>query len=105
MYTICEIRGKQYQIEEGKEYRVDYLNMEKDSSFSIDSVLLVKDDSGEIILGKPFIDNAKVEFKVIEPLFKDKKVYAFKYKRRKGFRKLIGHRQKYSIVKAEKITH
>lgn len=102
MYTICEIKGKQYQLEEGKEYRVDYLNLEKDSDLVIDKILLYRSDSGDVKVGTPFI-SGKVHLKVVQPLFKDKKVYAFKYKRRKGYRKLIGHRQKYSVVKVEKI--
>ncbi|MFN3412132.1 MAG: 50S ribosomal protein L21 [Exilispira sp.] len=103
MYTICEIKGKQYQIEEGKEYRVDYLNLDKDSELVLDKILLYKSDDGSVKIGNPFISSAKVHLKVVEPVIKDKKVYAFKYKRRKGFRKLIGHRQKYSVVKVEKI--
>jgi len=103
MYTICEIKGKQYQIEEGKEYRVDYLNLDKDSEITINEILLCRSNEGDVKVGTPFIPSAKVHLKVVEPLYKDKKVYAFKYKRRKGFRKLIGHRQKYSIVKVEKI--
>lgn len=103
MYTICEIKGKQYQIEEGKEYRVDYLNLDKDSEIIVNEILLMKSDNGEVKVGMPFIPSAKVHLRVIDPLYKDKKVYAFKYKRRKGFRKLIGHRQKYSVVKVEKI--
>lgn len=103
MYTICEIKGKQYQIEEGKEYRVDYLNLDKDSEIVINEILLIKSDDGEVKVGTPFVPSAKVHLKVVKPLFKDKKVYAFKYKRRKGYRKLKGHRQKYSVVKVEKI--
>ncbi len=103
MYTICEIKGKQYQIEEGKEYRVDFLNLDKDSEVVINEILLLRSDNGEVKVGMPFISSAKVHLKVVEPLYKDKKVYAFKYKRRKGYRNLKGHRQKYSVVKVEKI--
>lgn len=103
MYAICEIKGKQYKVETGKEYRVDLLNLDENTNYEVDKVLLAKNDDGEVKIGTPYIENAKVITKVVNPLIKGEKVYAFKYKRRKGFHKKIGHRQKYSVIKVEKI--
>lgn len=103
MYAICEIKGKQYKVEPGKEYRVDLLNLEENSDFEVDRVLLAKKEDGTIEIGTPYIENAKVITKVVKPVIKGNKVYAFKYKRRKGYHKKIGHRQKYSVIKIEKI--
>ncbi len=104
MYAICEVKGKQYKFEVGKEYRVDLLNEEKDSKLEFNSVLLLKDTDGNVKVGKPFVDSSKVEATVVDPFFKGEKVVSFKYKRRKGYRRKVGHRQKYSIIKIESIA-
>jgi large subunit ribosomal protein L21 len=103
MYAICEIKGKQYKIEEGKEYRVDLLEGEKDSTINFNTVMFYKDDNGNIKIGKPYVEGMEIKAKIIEPLIKGEKVIAFKYKRRKGYRNKKGIRESYSIIKIEKI--
>lgn len=103
MYAICEIKGKQYKVEEGKEYRVDHINLEKDKEIDFNTVILLRDNEGKVKIGKPYIEGITVKAKIVEPLIKDDKVIAFKYKRRKGYRNKKGHRQQYSIIKVEKI--
>ncbi|MCX8059350.1 MAG: 50S ribosomal protein L21 [Spirochaetes bacterium] len=103
MYAICEIKGKQYKIETGKEYRVDYLNMDKDNEINFNTVLLIRDDNGNIKVGNPYLDGVNVKAKIVVPMIKGDKVIAFKYKRRKGYRNKKGHRQQYSVIRIEKI--
>ena len=64
--------------------------------------MLLVEDGDKIEVGKPFIKDAKVIGALVKQ-DKDKKVIAFKLKRRKGYQKKIGHRQPISIVKIEDI--
>jgi large subunit ribosomal protein L21 len=101
MYAIVDVSGKQYVVEEGKSILVDRLSHDEGSSFSIDNVLFVS-DNGSVKVGTPNVSGSSVEAKVITHTKSDK-VLVFKKKRRKGYRKLNGHRQQLSLVSIEKI--
>ena len=101
MYAIVELLGKQIVVEEGKSILVDRLPHEEGASFSIDSVLLVS-DNGTVQVGAPIVAGSSVDAKIIKHT-KGDKVLVFKKKRRKGYRKMQGHRQQLSIVSIEKI--
>lgn len=60
MYAIIETGGKQYQVEEGQSIFVEKLNVEEGSKVSFDKVLLVSKD-GDIKVGSPVVEGAKVE--------------------------------------------
>ena len=98
MYAIIETGGKQYQVEEGDIIEVELLEG-KDISFS--QVLLLNDGS-KIQIGFPYLKNCVVKGEITGEL-KGPKVIAYKYKRRKNYRKKKGHRQKYSKVKIVEI--
>ena len=68
----------------------------------IDTVLLVS-DGDKISVGTPYVQGAKVTV-VVEDSFRDKKVLVFKYKSKKDYHRLIGHRQQYTKVRVESIT-
>jgi len=101
MYAIVEINGKQYQAVEGKELKVDKIDLEKDKKYDDIKVLLYRDDK-DILIGKPFLENVKVKTKIVDT-FKDKKVIVFKYKKRKGYHKKQGHRQQYTTLMVDSI--
>lgn len=88
-------------VEEGKTVLVDRLPHEEGTSFSIDSVLLVS-DNGQVQIGAPTVAGSSVEAKLVRHT-KGDKVLVFKKKRRKGYRKMQGHRQYLSLVSIEKI--
>ena len=62
-----------------------------------ENVLLV-DNNGEVKVGAPTVEGAKVVCEVLSPLVKGDKVLVFHKKRRKGYRKLNGHRQQFTEV-------
>ena len=96
MYVIAEINGRQFKIEEGKKMFVDHIqNAEGGATVEFDKVLLV-DNNGTVTVGAPTVEGAKVVCEVISPLVKGKKVLVFHKKRRKGYRKLNGHRQQFT---------
>lgn len=96
MYAIIEFKGKQYKVEKGQHIVVDALKDEKDATIEVPSVLMTADGE-KISVGAPYVDGAKVVLKV-EDSFRDKKVLVFKYKSKKDYHRLIGHRQHYTKV-------
>jgi large subunit ribosomal protein L21 len=104
-YAIIETGGKQYKVQVGDELDVELLKVEnvlQEGSFTFDKVLLVNDGS-DSTLGLPYVANCKVLVE-IQSISKGPKVIAFKYKRCKGYRRLLGHRQKYSRVLIKEIA-
>ncbi|MGM0395476.1 MAG: 50S ribosomal protein L21 [Bacillota bacterium] len=102
MYAIIETGGKQYKVQEGDVVFVEKLNAEEGESVNFDKVLLMSNDSG-ITPGKPFIEGAKVEGKVLAH-GKSKKIVVFKYKAKKNVKKKQGHRQPFTKVQIDKIV-
>lgn len=102
MYAIIETGGKQYTVKEGDILRVEKLDHEEGDACVFDKVLLVNKD-GDLQVGQPYLDGAKVEAKVLRQA-KARKVTIFKYQAKKNMRKKKGHRQPYSLVQIEKIA-
>jgi large subunit ribosomal protein L21 len=90
-YAVFKTGGKQYRVEQGDRINVEKLEAKVGDNITFDEVL-AKGAGEEISVGAPFVSGAKVTAKVVEQ-FRDKKVIAFKYKRRKGFHKTKGHRR------------
>ena len=101
MYSIVEIKGKQYKVEEGKEVEVDFLDLEKDSALEDYKVLLHQGE--ETLVGTPYLENVKIEAKVVEDT-KGEKLRVVHYKPKTNYRKVNGHRQKYTKLKVNKIS-
>lgn len=102
MYAIVKIGGHQYKIAEDQTIFVNRLTSD-DEKITLDEVLLIKDAEGSITIGKPFIENLKIEAEIVEHLKADK-VIVFKKKRRKGYRVKNGHRQSITQLKIGKIS-
>jgi large subunit ribosomal protein L21 len=99
MYAIIETGGKQYRVEEGDEINVELLGSEGEVKF--EKVLFIHDGKTPKI-GLPHLAKCAVHAEVIGTT-KGPKVIAFKYKKCKNYRRTVGHRQKYSLVKIKKI--
>ena len=101
MYAIVEIGGQQFKVEKDQKIFVNRLEAEEGSNVEFDRVLLL-DNEGKVQVGTPVVENAKVSAKVLSHL-KGDKVLVFKKKRRKGYKKLNGHRQSLSQIQVEDI--
>lgn len=101
MVAIIKTGGKQYTVTENDVIKIEKLNNEVGDKVSFDEVLLVSND-GDIKVGKPFVEGAKVNA-VVEEQGKGDKVIIFKFKRKKDYRKKRGHRQPYTKVRIESI--
>ena len=102
MYALIEYKGRQYKAEKDAELTFDKLSVEKGATIDIDSVLLVSDGSA-VSVGAPYVAGAKVKVEVGET-YRDKKVLVFKYKSKKDYHRLHGHRQSYTKVTVKEIT-
>jgi large subunit ribosomal protein L21 len=103
MYAVVITGGKQYRVSEGDVVYVEKLNAEVESTVELDNVLVVSKDNGELVVGKPVVEGAKVTAKVVAQ-GRDKKIIVFKYKRKKDYRRKQGHRQAYTKLQIEKIN-
>lgn len=101
MYAIIKTGGKQYRVQEGDNIFVEKLASNVDSEVVFDQVLAVVND-GDVKVGSPVVEGAKVTAKVLEQ-GKEKKVLVFKYKAKSDYRRRQGHRQPYTKVVIEKI--
>ena len=93
MYAVVETGGKQYRVQKGSVFHVEKLPGNVGDSVQLDSVLLVAGDKFSV--GTPYIPHTAILCK-IKTQDRDKKIIVFRYKRREGFRKKIGHRQPYT---------
>ena len=82
--------------------QVDKIDAEDGAAIDIDSVLLVS-DGDKISVGTPFVKGAKISA-VVENSIRDKKVLVYKYKSKKDYHRLIGHRQEYTNIRVKDIT-
>lgn len=91
MYAIVEIAGQQFKVEKSQKVYVHRLAANEGTQVEFDKVLLLEKD-GKVQVGNPLVEGAKVAATVVSHL-KGDKVLVFKKKRRKGFKKMNGHRQ------------
>jgi large subunit ribosomal protein L21 len=101
MYAVVRTGGKQYKVSEGDLLKVEKLEGAVGDTVELSEVLMVGGD--KVAIGTPLVPSASVVGKIIEQ-GKDKKILVFKSKRRKGTRKLNGHRQLRTILKIETIN-
>jgi len=102
MYAVIDIGGKQYKVQEGDVVFVDKLAANEGEVVTFDKVLAVSQE-GTIIFGRPLVEGATVQAKVLGH-GKGKKIVVFKYKPKKNYRRKQGHRQPYTKVQIDKIN-
>jgi large subunit ribosomal protein L21 len=102
MFAVVEIAGRQYKVAPQDTIAVPTLHEQPGTKLRFDRVLLVGDDSG-MAIGRPLVQGATVEGKVLEHGKMDK-VIVFKKKRRKGYRVRRGHRQGFTQVEITNIA-
>lgn len=102
MYAIIQEGGRQFKVTSGDTLRIDRPMEPDQKNITFDQVLLVGGE-GEAKIGTPMVAGATVTADVIGPV-KGEKVRSVRYRRRKGFHKTVGHRQKYLAVKVTGIN-
>jgi large subunit ribosomal protein L21 len=90
-YAIIETGGKQYRVSVGDRISVEHMASEEKAEITIDRVLLLGGD-GDTKVGTPVVKGATVTA-TVDDHFRGEKIYVFKYKPKKRYRRKIGHRQ------------
>lgn len=102
-YAVIQTGGKQYRVSAGDEIEVEKLDIETGKIVDLSDVLLISDGTN-VTFGTPLIAGAKVSVEVVDQ-FKDDKVIAFKFRRRKGYHRTVGHRRKLTKLKIQSISN
>lgn len=100
-YAIIEISGKQFWVEMGKFYDFNRIPTELGKEITLNRVLLLNNE-GEILIGQPYLDNVKIQGKILEHL-RGKKKIIYKMTSKKKTRRKQGHRQEFTRVLIEDI--
>jgi len=101
MYAVIKTGGKQYRVTPGDLVRVEKVDGNIGDEVSFEKVLMFS-DGDNVNLGKPYLEDIKVNGRIASH-GKNRKVVVFKYKKRKGYRRRKGHRQDFTLVKIEDI--
>ena len=101
-YAVLETGGKQELVKVGQKIEIEKIAVEAGQEAVLDTVLAVSDGT-TLKVGAPYVEGAKVTL-VIDGVVKGKKVLNFKAKRRKGARRLVGHRQQLTVAPVKAIA-
>ncbi len=104
MFAVIRSGGKQYKVTEGDTLDIELVDFpaEGEKTITLTDVLLVG-DGDKFSVGNPLLGGASVGLELVDEI-KARKVVAYKYRRREGYHRTVGHRQKLSRVKVGKIT-
>lgn len=102
MYAIIESGGRQYRAEEGNSFTTEKLPYEVGEQIELENVLLLA-DGDEVKVGQPTVDGVLVKATVVDQ-FRGKKIFVWKYKPKKRYRRRQGHRQSYTRLRVDEIV-
>jgi len=102
LYAIAETSGQQFWFEVNRYYDIDRLNAKEKDKITLEKVLVLKDKES-IIIGKPYVKDAKIELEVVSHK-RGKKILVYKMRPKKKTRKKMGHRQELTRVMVKSIT-
>ena len=101
-YAVLETGGKQTLVKVGQRIEIEKIAVEAGQDAELTTVLAVSDGS-TLKVGTPYVEGAKVVL-AVDGVVKGKKVINFKAKRRKGSRRLVGHRQQLTVATVKEIA-
>jgi large subunit ribosomal protein L21 len=102
VFAIIQSGGRQVRVTPGSVVTVDHVDVEAGTEVSIDRVILLEKDGGEVLTGAPFVANARV-IGIVDGESRGPKIRVFKKKRRKGMRRTKGHRSTYTLIRVKEI--
>ncbi len=98
VFAIIQSGGRQVKVTPGEVITVDLVDAEPGQEVSIDRILVLEKDNGEVLAGSPFVANAKV-VGIVDGESRGPKIRVFRKKRRKGMRRTRGHRSTFTRVR------
>jgi large subunit ribosomal protein L21 len=102
MYAVIGTGGKQYRVAPGEVIQIEKIPGEVGDEVTLEQVLLVAPDEGDVLIGKPVVEGASVKGKIVDDR-RGRKIVVQKFKRRKRHRVRTGHRQDYLQVRIDSI--
>ena len=103
MYAILKTGGKQYKVKSDDLVDIERLEGEVGTKVTFSEILGIGEEGGKLQVGTPLIPGASIAAEIVDQ-FRGKKLIAFKKKRRKGYKRKVGHRQEITRVKISAIT-
>ena len=101
-YAVIETGGKQYTVRPGQSLKVEKISAPEESTIDLDRVLMISKD-GDLKVGRPFVDGAKVTAQVMAQ-GRHRKITVFKYKNKTRYQRKIGHRQHFTEIQITEIV-
>ena len=101
-FAIIQSGGRQVKVTKGETVTVDRVDVEPGQEVTVEQVLLVGTDGGEVHVGAPFVSGARIVGTVAGES-RGPKIRVFKKKRRKGMRRTKGHRATYTRIEIKDI--
>ena len=101
MYAVIKTGGKQYKVAKGNVLRVEKLTAQAGASVDFEHVLMVA-DGDNVSIGAPYVESGKVTAKV-RAHGRGEKIKIIKFRRRKHYRRQMGHRQGYTEIEITSI--
>jgi large subunit ribosomal protein L21 len=102
VYAVVETGGKQYRVQVGDVLRVERLDGEVGQELVLEKVLMVGEENS-VKFGTPLVDGAGVKVEVLSQERADK-ILVFKFKSKKNYRRMRGHRQYYTEIRVREIS-
>jgi large subunit ribosomal protein L21 len=103
VFAIIQSGGRQVKVTPGAVVEVDRIDAQPGDEVSIEQVLFLEKDGGEVLAGSPFVANVKV-VGVVDGESRGPKIRVFKKKRRKGMRRTKGHRSTLTLIRVKDIV-
>jgi large subunit ribosomal protein L21 len=103
MYAIVEAQGRQFKVGPGDVIVTDKMPHEAGEQVTLDRVLMVSSDDGQVHVGSPVIEGAQAVATVLEH-GRHKKIIVFRFKAKSNYRRKTGHRQDYTKLRIEAIN-
>lgn len=101
-YSVVKIKGPQFKVQEKDQIEVDRISQKEGETFNLENVMLLV-DGAKIKIGKPLLNDVKVEVKVLKNYLGDK-LDIYKFKAKTGYRRKTGFRSQKSLLSIEKIV-
>ena len=103
MFAIIQSGGRQVKVSPGETITVDRFEAKRGDEVTIDQVLVLEKDGGEVLAGAPYVAGVRI-VGVVDGESRGPKIRVFKKKRRKGMRRTKGHRSTFTRVRITQIV-
>jgi large subunit ribosomal protein L21 len=100
-YAVIDTGGKQYLVKARDVLKIEKLEAKEGDAVTLTPVLAVSDGT-TLKIGTPHVKGASVKATLVKHM-RGEKVFSFKKKRRKGYKRKVGHRQSLSVIKIESV--